>query len=284
MAHRFSLRKSSGVILALLAGTLLVPSAFAQGPDGPPPGGPGGPGGHGGPGGPGGPGGRGGRRPQFGGPGRPSLANTPLSALTAGLKLTSDQKAAIKQIQQNLQTQRKALMPTPGDPQSPPPDRATMQANMEKLRTLETQAVADIKKVLTADQIQALPAFTKNLETLGGAGIPVELYATLKLSDDQMTQLASIVQSFQDQMETTMDSARQSGDFASVRDTLDTLRQDTRKKVMAVLTADQQSAVTSYLKAHPRPQPAGWLRPASRWTRRLRSPSWRRPRWPWRPR
>lgn len=220
----------------LLTGVFAGAPAFAQGPGGPPPG-------------------PGFGRPGGGGPRQDSVANTPIGALAAGLKLTSDQKAKIAAIQKKLQQQRRDLMPRPGGSEDGgPPDPSTMRANMDKMRSLEQTAVRKIKEVLTSDQKQTLPTFMKELGSLRATGIPIELYGTLKLTTDQKQQLTGIAEKARDVMRQKMDAARESGDFGSVRDAMDQSRRQTHDQAMAILTDAQRSAVEKFIEDHPRPQ------------------------------
>ena len=241
MTHHSWTRPLRAAALTALVSAMLGTAAFAQWP-GPPPGGPGGP--------PfGGPMGR------MHGPRQASVADTPLSALAAGLTLTADQKTKIAAIQTNLTTQRQALMPQRGDG---PPDRDTMRAAMDKMRSLDQQAAADIKAVLTDTQKSALPALLKTLDDLRFVGIPAETYGDLKLTDDQKTKIAALVQTAQQAGRTAMDAARQSGDFSTVRQTLSTSHTQAVQQAMALLTTAQKAVVTAYKAAHPQPGPGGF--------------------------
>ncbi len=254
MKHGFTQNKRwSGSVLwaALLLGTLSGAAALSQPPpDGPPHGGPGGFG-HG----PGGPGMRGGRQL--------TVVTIPAAALTAGLKLTDDQAAKISAIQDAVKTQRDTLMPRPAEGQAPP-DRETMQANFDKLRSGEAKAKADIEALLTDSQTAKLPAFLKEMSLLQRAGIPAEVYAELKLTTDQKSQIASLVK--QAQANAPAPPPRDgSGDGPPPpmgggrggRGGPGGLDKATRDKVMAVLTSDQQQILKDWMEAHPRPQRGG---------------------------
>lgn len=247
MTHHSWTRPLRAAALTALVSAMLGTAAFAQWP-GPPPGGPRGPSG-----------------PPFGGPGRPgmmrgprpaSVADMPLSALAAGMTLTAGQKAKIAAIQTHLAKQRRALMPRPGG--GPPPDRDTMRANMDKMRALDQQAAADIKAILTDTQKSALPALLKTLDDLRFVGIPLETYGDLKLTDDQKTKIAALVQTAQQAGRAAMDAARQSGDFSTVRQTLSTSHDQAVQQAMALLTTAQKAVVTKFKASHPQPGPGGF--------------------------
>src|SRR5579871_6491483 len=183
-------------------------AALAQPPGGRPGGGPG----FGPPGGPGGP----------GGPGMRELTavNVPIGALEGGLKLTATQKDKISKIQTQFQKDRQAAMPRfggPGGPGGPPPgggpdgpggpppgggpgggpggppDFEAMHAAMDKVQGLERDANKKIEAQLTSDQKSELPGVIKDIQTLGGAGIPAEVIGDLKLTADEKKQIADIV-------------------------------------------------------------------------------------------
>ncbi len=244
MKSGFSWKTRRYILAALLAGTVSSSITLAQGPGGPdgPGGGPGGPPGHG----------RG--RPPFGGMRRVSALDLPITVLASGLKLTDDQKDKIQQIQQDFRDQRNELMPRRGPDSGGPPDPATMQANMEKMHSLETDASSKINAVLTSDQKTVLPTLIKNIESLRATGIPAELYSKLNLTAAQKKKIADIAQQARTYMQTKMAAAQQSGDFEAARSVMDQVRQDSHSKAMAVLTTEQKALVDQFIKDHPRPQ------------------------------
>jgi hypothetical protein len=275
-----SQQRRRGIRGGMLAGlSLLVLGAsslaMAQPPGGPPPGGgPGGPGGFGPPGGTGG-------RPGMFGP-RISVANVPLAALDAELKLSAQQKQDIKQIQDSFRKEQRALMPgfpggpgrgpggppnggppggsppNGGPPNGTPPDFEQMRANMEKIRSLDEKASKQIEALLTESQKMALPDALKELGDLGPTGIPFDILGDLKLTQDQKTRLIAVSKKSQEDMRKKMDEARQSGDFQSIRDLFQTSRETTHKQIMAVLTADQRTMVENFIKEHPMRSPGGF--------------------------
>ncbi len=212
--------------ITALTGILLAPSVFAVQP----------PQGHGGPGGFGGPGRLGGRR--SGGPRPISVSMIPAKALAEALGLSSDQTTKITAIQDSVRAERQKLMPAPGvQPGGPPPDRETMQANREKMRTLDQKATGDIEAVLTTEQKSALPELLKILNALGRAGVPPEVAGDLKLTADQRRQLAALPGG--------------PGGPPPSRDGMGQGRREADEKVMAILTADQKKIVEAYPRQGP---------------------------------
>ena len=243
MTWKISWKTKRFVLAALIAGSFSGSLALAQGPDGP-----------GGPGCPGGPPGHGRGRPPFGGPRRVSVIDLPISVLAFGLKLTDDQKDKVRQIQKDFRDQRDELMPRRGPDSGGPPDRSTMQANMEKMRTLETDAASRMKAVLNSDQKAQLPSLLKNIESLRATGIPAELYGKLNLTDTQKKNISEIAQHAQQDMRAKMDAARLSGDFEASRSAMDQAREASHQKAMSALTAEQRAVVEQFIKDHPRPR------------------------------
>jgi len=201
----------------------------------------------------------GGPPPQMGpgmrGPRPLSVANLSVAALSSGLRLTSDQKTKIAAIQSQFKQQRQALMPTPGDG---PPDPQTMRATMDKVRSLDQQAATDIKALLTDTQKQALSGLIKTLDDLGFAGIPPETLGDLNLTSDQKTKITAFVEAAKQADRAAMDSARQSGDPRSLRETMRSDRDQAVQKTMALLTDAQKAVVTKFKASHPQPGPGGF--------------------------
>jgi Spy/CpxP family protein refolding chaperone len=251
MTYCFNTHALRTTVLTLLVGTMLGTAVFAQRPSPPPPrgrfGGPGGP--FGGPGGPG----RGMRGP------RPSaLADTPMAALSAGLKLTAAQQAKIAKIQAQYRAQRGQFMPRPG---GPPPPPESMRGLMDKMRGLDQSTAAQIKTTLTSSQKAALPGLLKTFDDLRFAGIPLETYSALNLRPSQKAQIAAFVQSGQQTLRTTMDRARQTGDFKAIRAAMRTGRDQVMQKTDSVLTPTQKAVVAHYKAGHPRPERGGGFGP-----------------------
>ena len=243
MTYRFNTRALRTTALTLLVGTMLGTTAFAQRP-GPPPGPPPPGGRFGGPfGGPGGP-----RR----GPRPAPLADTPVAALSAGLKLTTAQQSKIAAVQAQYRAQRGRLMPRPGG--GPPPPFEAMRGLMDKMHGLDQSTAAQIKTTLTAPQKAALPALLKTFDDLRFAGIPLETYGALNLRPGQKSQIAAFVQTGQQTLRTAMDRARQTGDFGAIRAAMRTGRDQVMQKTDSVLTSTQKTIIAHYKAGHPRPE------------------------------
>jgi Spy/CpxP family protein refolding chaperone len=244
----------SAVRFALVLGSIgFAVAACAQNP--PPPRGPGGPGGPGGR--PGGP---------FGGPMgfRPSALDAPIPALTAGLKLTEDQKTKIAAIQDKFHSDRRDMFsgfgpppggPPPGDagggPPPGPPDFSKMQAMFQKMQTLQTQNDDKIKALLTTTQKEGLPALLKLIQTLRETQIPAEVLGDLKLTVEQKTKLESIATKGREAMQKMFQGGPPQGGFEEIRETMQKNRSETRRLAMAVLTGPQQEIVLDYREKHP---------------------------------
>jgi hypothetical protein len=242
-------RLGSAAALTALVGAMLGTAAFAQyggPPPGPPPGGP-----------PfgahrfGGPPPGGGMGPGMRGPRPSTAANAPLSALSAGLKLTAAQQARIAKIQAQFADQRRNLLPPPGS--GPPPAPEAMRAAMDRMRGLDRTADVGIASVLTGPQKAALPALLRTLDDLRLAGIPPATYGALKLTASQTARITGLARTAQQAMRGAMDSARQSGDFGAARQSMRGGRERLASQTAAILTPTQRGIVDKYKASHPRP-------------------------------
>lgn len=251
MRHsRYSRPQSIAALLAAtLTGTLLTTGAFAatQGPDGdgPPP-----PPQRGG-GGPGMP-----PPPRMGGGGGPrqiTAATVPVSALAAGLNLSTDQQAKITSIQQQNREQRRTLMPPPPDGQDGPPDPQQMQAALQKIRSLDDKAKSQVEAVLTSDQKKDLPVFLKTLQALRAAGIPPMVYGDLKLTSEQKTKLAALATDAPQAARDDAARAQRSDRFGAGTEAARQSRQKVRDQVLAALTDSQRQTVEEFQRSHPMP-------------------------------
>ena len=268
----------SALMATLLMGAAVSQVALAQ----PPPREGGGGGSRGGrPGGFGGPGQNG--RPPMGGMRRASVVQVPVSALTSGLTLTETQVTQIKAIQDALRAKHDALMPRPGGDNGTPPDRDTMQANMDLLRKAAMKAEKDILALLTDKQKTALPGFLKLMDDLREVGIPAEVYAELNLTSDQKTRISAIAKAARPVMPPPRQGGggppldggpggppdggfggppppRDGGGFGGGRPGGGgdpAVRRQAHEKAMALLTDEQKQIVTAWMDAHPRPPRGG---------------------------
>ncbi len=206
---------AAGAAVLLVGGTALSASAqqYGYGPDSsapqPPQGGPGGGGGGGGFGGGGGYGGGGyggGGGRGFGGQGgpggmmgnrAPSAANLSLRVMATYLALTESQISKIALSRDDMQQAN--TMPPPrrggqggqGGGQGSQPDFQAMFAEMNaKRQAAEKKTVAEIKAVLTADQVSKLALLLKAMESLQTAGIRGDAIGKLQLTDTQLSSIA----------------------------------------------------------------------------------------------
>lgn len=265
MKTRFSLGKSYIALTALLIVSGGI--ANAQPPQGPPP--------EGGPGGPGGPRGR------MGGPrGRGmTILEAPADILQVALKLSDAQKSKIAEIQRNFHEQRRNLMPPPPEEGAPPPDREAMRENMEKMRELGRKSTGEIMTLLSNEQKQALPPVMKDVDALRIAGIPLEIYGNLKLSNTQTQKLIAIGSEFRSKMRPPREGGnggpppppheggnegpppppREGGNEGPPPPPRgrENGRREVMEKTNAVLTEAQREMVKKWHEEHPRPPFAG---------------------------
>ena len=188
----------------LMALTLLATPAPAQRPNRPPP--------------------LGMAPPPFPGPRPLTLARVPLSALAAGLGLRGDQQDKIARLRQQARPKLEAA------PAPPPASDQPMTRG--------------ILAVLTGPQKQALPGLLQTCRALRAAGIPLLLYADLKLTPAQRKQIAALAPS-------------------DVPDVGETARRPARAKVMGLLTSTQKELVEEarFPGGGPPPFPPGGGRP-----------------------
>lgn len=246
--------KTSALLATVLLGALTTSVALAQ-----PPGGFGG--------GPPGGGFGGGRR---GGPRELTAAGAPVEAYAGAIKLNDKQKGQIKAIQDQLKAEREKIFPRPGGPGGPPGggrpggppggfggggfNMEAMRANFEKLRASEEKANKDINALLNDSQKKALPGVLKGLTPLRDAGIPLELAASLKLTEAQKTQIGDAVNKVRASAPPPGAGGGGFGGFGAMRE----MREKMHSAALQVLNADQKRQVDAWEKAHPRPQFGGF--------------------------
>ena len=236
--YNFGQRLATITALTALTGALVSQTAFAAQPPQGPGGGPGGPGGFRGPGGPGG------RHP--GGPRPISITMIPAQSLASVLNLSNDQVSRISAIQKQLQDQRPRPMPVPGQQ----PDRAAMEANRERMRSLEQKVASEIEAVLMAEQKSALPELMKVLNVLGMAGIFPGIIGDLKLTTEQKRQLAALPGA--------VSPPRPGSDGPPPdRETMEQNRRQANEQVLRILTAEQEKVVEAFRQSRPGRGPGG---------------------------
>lgn len=211
---------------------------------------------------------------------RPLTAiQVPMEALDAGLKLNASQKTQVKALQEDLKKQREKMMPAGGmggmmGGGGGRPDFTAMRANFEKLAAAGEAADKKLQAQLNPTQKKALPALLKNWGTVRSAGIPLETYGSLKLTDAQIKQLATVVEKNRPQMGGGMMGGRPGGGppggggrpggppmggggMGGMMGGFRQMMQKTHDESMKVLNANQRKTVEAYEKAHPRPQRGG---------------------------
>ena len=232
------------IALSTVAMTLLFGANAAQAQ---------GPGGFGG-----GPGGPMGRMPGM----QPAnVLTTPIEALQVGLTLSADQKTKIVALQEasrKLQESLRPQFPQGGER----PSQEEMQALFTKMREgrakmdeENAKAEKEIMALLTTEQKAALPAFLKEVENWNALGLPLPLYATLKLSDDQKTKINELGRQTRGSLQTRISNAQAAGgDPRTMRDSIQKLMESAHTKALAFLTEEQKAMVEKWDKDHPRPQ------------------------------
>ena len=233
---------------AILMGTCGAAGAFAQDPAQPPAGGARRAGGQG----RGGAGGFGqGGFGQGRAGGQMSLVTVPVDILAKELKLTDDQKTALKAAQSKYQTDLRASFQPPAD--GAQVDRQARQAKMQEITQTATK---EIDGILKDDQKPGATALVKNLQLLQSLRIPFQTYSDLKITDEQKTKLTALAADSQKDRTAKMQemqAARQAGDNEKAQQIMQSMFGNGQpdEKTLAVLTADQKEVITKYVKANP---------------------------------
>jgi Spy/CpxP family protein refolding chaperone len=161
----------------------------------------------------------------FGGPSGVRLLS--LKEVQTALKLTDEQKDKITKINDQMRDDiRKAF------------DDGT---GREKMQELNASAAAKVNEVLDAGQQKRLMGIL--IQVAGAAATSDPAVAKeLNITDDQKKQLETARQSNMEAMRKEFDGARdQTGSREEMRAKFDKLREEANKKLMAVLTSDQQA-------------------------------------------
>jgi len=159
-----------------------------------------------------------------------ALVRLPVAALDAAVHLTADQRARITAIQEKYRTDVRALRPAPGSPPNP--------ENRAKRAELTRQANQQIEAVLTAAQKERLKSALQEIAPLRGAGLPLELLAQLKLTDEQKKQITAIAREAREKIGALPREERRAKGQE--------ITQAARDKILAVLTADQKATLEKW--------------------------------------
>jgi len=169
---------------------------------------------------------------------RVGVAMVPVEVLGAELKLTEGQKTQIQKIQDDYQAKLRELMPRrePGAQPGQQPQRDP--ARMQELRELSRKASEDIEAVLNDEQKKKLPEVLRGITALRSAGLPLQALGVLKLTPEQRTQIAEMVQKEMEGLRDLQPEER--------RTKMREVMQGLREKVGAVLTEEQKKALAKW--------------------------------------
>lgn len=184
-----------------------------------------------------------------------TLSMTPSATLKAVFKLSDDQEKKIAAIQEKAGQDVRGLFPRAERGQRP--DQKAIQAAMPKFEARMKKADAEISAVLTPAQRKAVPAMLKEMHALRGAGLPMSLAGSLKLTAAQLAKLDGIGKARSLKQQKAFAEMQQSGDPGLAFQQMGQLRDAARKEAMGVLNAQQKAAVEKWEKEHPRRQFGG---------------------------
>ena len=142
-------------------------------------------------------------------------------------------------------------------PNGGPPNFEQMRANMDKVRGLDEKYSKQIEAQLTDSQKKAVPDALKELSMMAQAGIPLDIIGDMKLTADQKRKIEAAVTKSQQDLQKKMEAARESGDFQSIREAMQSAGESRHRMVMAALTDSQKSLVENFMKEHPMRGPGG---------------------------
>jgi len=121
----------------------------------------------------------------------------------------------------------------------------------------EQAAIKSIEAILTDTQKQALPTVLKQFSAFQPAGIPLEIADTVNLTSVQRLKIAALVEAARAADRKTMDAARESGDFESVREAMQESRKAVHEAALEVLTDVQKKTIGDFVAKHPMRGPGG---------------------------
>ncbi len=183
-----------------------------------------------------------------------TLSATPVPTLKAVFKLSDAQEKKISAIAEKAGQDMRGLFPRMERGQRP--DQKAIEAAMPKLEARMKKADADIMKELTPAQRQKAPAMLKEMHALRGAGLPMSLAGSLKLTPAQLTKLQAVAKERSEKLRKLVAGAGQGNPGAAMQQ-FGQLRDDARKKALGALNAQQKAAVEKWEKEHPRAQFGG---------------------------
>lgn len=167
---------------------------------------------------------------------RLTLATVPVAVLDMISPLKDDQKTKITGMQDKAKT-----------------DAAAAADNTAR-RDVNTKAVADVKAVLTTDQVNAVEKAMPMITMLNASRtIPIGALTDVKLTKDQMDKISAITETESAKLKGVAQADRQ----AKNRE----VNADFKMQVEALLTTTQKDAIAKYIAAHP--APAGGRRAAN---------------------
>jgi Spy/CpxP family protein refolding chaperone len=173
--------------------------------------------------------------------GQLTLLQVPADVIAGELKLTGDQQAKVKAVQEKYQASLRGLREQQGG------DRPSA-ALAEKLRETRASAQAEIDAILTAEQKTNAPKVLEGYRRIVMVGIPPQALGVLKLTDAQKTELMTIAKEAQDKMAALPPEERRTKGMD--------IRRDVRTRMDTVLTAEQKAALQKWQQEH-RPQGRG---------------------------
>jgi Spy/CpxP family protein refolding chaperone len=180
-------------------------------------------------------GGRGGRGVGFGA-GALQLATN--EQVQKALKATDEQKDKIKDINDGMREERGKLFEAGRD-------AGGQDAVREKMQELTASATKKLNEVLDEGQQKRLMGI--QIQVNGASAImDPAVSKALNITDEQKKKLGEAIQSNRDAMRELFEGGRdQQGDREARREKTEQLREEGNKKLMAVLTSDQQAQLES---------------------------------------
>jgi Spy/CpxP family protein refolding chaperone len=167
-----------------------------------------------------------GRRGRGGPGGAPSAARLlAIKEVQTALKLTDDQTSKLEKINEEARDEIRKAMQDGGD-----------RAKMQELTAATTKKV---NEVLDEGQQKRLLGIFVQVAGAGAINDPT-IAKELNLTEDQKKQLEEARDKNREAMREVLDGARD-GDREAVREKLEKFREESNKKLLAVLTSDQQA-------------------------------------------